>query len=95
MSVVIDLHCHLLPGIDAGPTDMDGTLAMARAYAQEGVTHVVATPHVSPNYPNTHAVIEFLDTPGLLGSRAMRGGSSESVTARLNFFSTVLAFDRM
>ena len=57
MSEVIDLHCHLLPGIDDGPTDMDGTLAMARAYAREGVTHVVATPHVSPDYPNTQAVI--------------------------------------
>jgi protein-tyrosine phosphatase len=42
---VIDLHCHLLPAIDDGPKTMDETLALADA-------RVVATPHVSPEYPN-------------------------------------------
>ena len=49
---MIDLHCHLLPGIDDGPQDMAGTLDMARAHLVAGVTTVAATPHVDWNYAN-------------------------------------------
>src|SRR5437868_7119954 len=42
---MIDLHCHLLPGLDDGPATLDGSLALARALAAEGVTTVCATPH--------------------------------------------------
>lgn len=58
MPLTIDLHCHLLPGIDDGPATMDETLAMAREAAADGSCVVVATPHVSWTYPrNTAAVI--------------------------------------
>lgn len=50
---VIDLHCHILPGIDDGPDSVDASLAMARAQVAAGVHTVVATPHVSWNYANT------------------------------------------
>ena len=43
---MIDLHCHLLPGLDDGPGSMDGSLAMARAAVASGTTMMVATPHV-------------------------------------------------
>jgi protein-tyrosine phosphatase len=49
---VIDLHCHVLPGIDDGPETIDGSLAMARAAADAGTRTLVATPHVSWRYPN-------------------------------------------
>ncbi len=49
---VIDLHSHVLPGIDDGPDTIEGSLALARAVAQSGVTTLVATPHVSWSYPN-------------------------------------------
>jgi protein-tyrosine phosphatase len=49
---VIDLHCHLLPGLDDGPATMDQTLALADALAAAGIERVLATPHVSPEYPN-------------------------------------------
>jgi protein-tyrosine phosphatase len=49
---VIDLHCHLLPGIDDGARDLDDSVAMARAALAGGVEAIVATPHVSGNYPN-------------------------------------------
>jgi protein-tyrosine phosphatase len=49
---VIDLHCHLLPGIDDGPATFDDALAMARAAVAYGTTTIVATPHVSAHYPN-------------------------------------------
>jgi protein-tyrosine phosphatase len=52
---VIDLHIHLLPGIDDGPADVAGTVALARACVADGVQAVAATPHVSENYPTTPA----------------------------------------
>ena len=42
----MDLHCHLLPGVDDGPETLDETLAYARAAVAAGTTTIVATPHV-------------------------------------------------
>jgi protein-tyrosine phosphatase len=42
----VDLHCHLLPGVDDGPSTMDQTVAYARAAAASGTGTIVATPHV-------------------------------------------------
>ena len=42
---MIDLHCHLLPGIDDGAEDMETALLMARTAADSGVDTIVATPH--------------------------------------------------
>jgi protein-tyrosine phosphatase len=50
---VIDLHCHVLPGIDDGPATLEEALALARALVAAGVETVAATPHVSPDHPNT------------------------------------------
>jgi protein-tyrosine phosphatase len=49
---VIDLHCHVLPGIDDGPNSIAGSLALARAAADAGIRTLVATPHVSWHYQN-------------------------------------------
>src|SRR3954447_3995377 len=51
-STVIDLHSHLLPGIDDGAPDMAASVDMGRAAVDGGVEAIVATPHVSGNYPN-------------------------------------------
>ena len=51
---MIDIHCHLLPGIDDGPRDLDESIAMARLAVKNGITHAVVTPHVHPGrYFNT------------------------------------------
>ena len=42
---MLDLHCHLLPGVDDGSSSLDESLAMARFFVQDGITHVAATPH--------------------------------------------------
>jgi protein-tyrosine phosphatase len=41
----VDIHCHLLPGIDDGASTWEESLAMARAAADDGIATIVATPH--------------------------------------------------
>jgi protein-tyrosine phosphatase len=43
---VIDLHCHILPGIDDGAADIADAVAMARQAEADGITVVCATPHI-------------------------------------------------
>ena len=43
---MLDLHLHALPGLDDGPATMEESAALCRRAAEEGTTHVVATPHV-------------------------------------------------
>lgn len=45
---MIDLHCHLLPGIDDGPSSLDEALALAALAVNNGITHAIATPHIHP-----------------------------------------------
>ncbi|MGB6597247.1 MAG: CpsB/CapC family capsule biosynthesis tyrosine phosphatase [Candidatus Acidiferrum sp.] len=47
---MVDVHCHLLPGLDDGPDNMEDSLAMAESAIADGITHVVATPHSSNQY---------------------------------------------
>jgi protein-tyrosine phosphatase len=42
---VLDIHCHILPGVDDGPRSFDEALALARFCVRDGITHVTATPH--------------------------------------------------
>ncbi len=57
---MIDLHCHVLPGIDDGPATIDGSLALARAASAAGTRTLIATPHISARYPNDPATIARL-----------------------------------
>ena len=59
-SCVIDLHCHVLPGIDDGPETIEGSVAIARAAAAAGIRTLVATPHVAAQYPNDAETIARL-----------------------------------
>jgi protein-tyrosine phosphatase len=45
---VIDLHCHLLPGIDDGPATPAEALALCRIAVADGITHAIVTPHIHP-----------------------------------------------
>src|SRR6267378_6661382 len=47
---MVDLHCHILPGLDDGPVTIEESVAMAESAIAEGITRVVATPHSSSEY---------------------------------------------
>jgi protein-tyrosine phosphatase len=55
---VIDLHSHILPGIDDGPETLEGSLELARAALADGIETIAATPHVRDDYPTTPEVME-------------------------------------
>jgi protein-tyrosine phosphatase len=52
---LVDLHFHLLPGVDDGPADLGESLDLARAAVHAGTGTVVATPHVRPDLGITDA----------------------------------------
>ena len=47
---MVDIHHHLLPGLDDGATSLDLSVDMARLAAAEGITHIVCTPHANSQY---------------------------------------------
>jgi protein-tyrosine phosphatase len=55
---LFDLHSHVLPGIDDGARDLDGSLEILRAAAEDGITRIAATPHVRDDHPTTAAQME-------------------------------------
>ena len=47
---MIDIHCHILPEVDDGPKSWETSEAMCRMAAQDGIAHMVATPHANDRY---------------------------------------------
>jgi protein-tyrosine phosphatase len=55
---MIDIHCHILPGIDDGAKDLQETLEMGKIAVADGITTIVATPHQQNGvYHNSSEVI--------------------------------------
>lgn len=47
----IEIHCHILPGLDDGPKSMDDSLKMLRLARRQGIQKLIATPHYSYEFP--------------------------------------------
>jgi protein-tyrosine phosphatase len=57
---MIDLHSHILPGMDDGSKSLEMSFEMARAYVDQGVKYVACTPHILPGlYKNSGPQIKF------------------------------------
>jgi len=54
MAGYVDIHAHLLPGIDDGPDDLEQALSMARTAVDCGIETLVATPHLRADFPGVH-----------------------------------------
>ncbi|MFJ5747634.1 tyrosine-protein phosphatase [Peribacillus frigoritolerans] len=55
---MIDIHCHILPGVDDGAADMKESFNMAREAVEAGITHIFATPHhLNEKYVNVKSDI--------------------------------------
>lgn len=56
-SFKVDIHSHLIPGIDDGSKTVDESIEMIRAFQKLGYRKIITTPHIHPNYPNTPKTI--------------------------------------
>ncbi|MEW9054032.1 MAG: CpsB/CapC family capsule biosynthesis tyrosine phosphatase [Neobacillus sp.] len=55
---MIDLHCHILPGLDDGAQNLSESISMARKAVEQGIHTIVATPHhLTSSYENPKQVI--------------------------------------
>ena len=60
---MVDIHSHILPGVDDGSKSWEMTVEMCRMAAQNGITHMVATPHSNDVYDyDRERYIEMLGT---------------------------------
>lgn len=59
----IDIHNHILPGLDDGPHNIEGSLEMARLAVKNGITKIIATPHYNNEYyqPPKELILNKLD----------------------------------
>jgi len=71
---VVDIHCHILPGLDDGSPDMPTSVAMARLAAAAGISTVIGTPHwIEDEHETDPAVVRqtVRDLQAELNSRAI------------------------
>lgn len=75
MGSIIDFHSHILPGIDDGSGSPEESMAMLQMEREQGIEHVVATPHFYPRYETPEEFLEKRDQAESL-LRAAMGKSS-------------------
>lgn len=68
---MVDIHSHILPGLDDGPDGMAAVIKMAEIAQTDGIRHIIATPHIIPGiYDNTpdaiHTAVERVNNQLML-----------------------------
>lgn len=58
MREIVDFHSHILPELDDGSASLEESIAMLRMEADQGIEHVVATPHFYPQYDSIEGFLE-------------------------------------
>ena len=61
MNTVTDFHSHILPGIDDGSASLQESIAMLKMEAEQGIRHVVATPHFYPRHDSPERFLSRRD----------------------------------
>lgn len=77
LSGLIDIHAHVLPGLDDGPGTLEESVAMVELAREHGTAILAATPHASPAYPydldETERLLGQLREKAPSGIRLIRG----------------------
>jgi protein-tyrosine phosphatase len=63
---LVDVHCHLLAGLDDGPKDWEQAIAMCQLAWNDGVRAIAATAHQNPQWPNVTPSRILLETDQLM-----------------------------
>lgn len=84
---MIDIHCHILPDLDDGSDSLETSLKMAEMAIQDGVTHVIGTPHANNNYPFVPKLISSRrdELQARLGERLLVGTGCDFHLSYENF----------
>ncbi|MBQ8623944.1 MAG: capsular polysaccharide biosynthesis protein [Oscillospiraceae bacterium] len=61
MNKVVDFHSHILPGIDDGSASLEESIAMLKIEAEQGIEHVIATPHFYPLHDSPEQFLKRRD----------------------------------
>ncbi|KJS08349.1 MAG: hypothetical protein VR73_05880 [Gammaproteobacteria bacterium BRH_c0] len=87
---MIDIHCHLLPGIDDGSSSIEQSLQMAKLAVADGITHAILTPHINPGrWDNSTALIAA-------ATEAFRAAlGAENIALQLGFAAEVRISDQI
>lgn len=96
MHKIIDFHSHILPGIDDGSDSLEESIALLRMEAEQGITHVVATPHFYPQHDSPERFLRRRKEAELRLREEMRrheGLPKLSVGAEVYFFSGISESD--
>lgn len=80
MGALVDIHAHILPGIDDGPDDLEQALSMARAAVESGIETIASTPHLRPDFPHVH-VDELADRCRALSESIQSAGIPLSIVS--------------
>ena len=56
--MLVDFHSHILPGVDDGSASIEESLRMLQLEAEQGIAHVVATPHFYPRYDDPEQFLQ-------------------------------------
>lgn len=61
--MIVDMHCHVLPGVDDGPATMEDSIAIIREAGRQGIDTMIATPHFHPGryMVKARTVLEKID----------------------------------
>jgi len=57
---MVDIHCHILPGVDDGPRSWKVAIQMGKMASEDGIEHIVASPHANRRFPYDRAALATL-----------------------------------
>jgi protein-tyrosine phosphatase len=79
LTAAVDLHCHILPGLDDGARDLHDAVEMARQAEADGIAAVCATPHI--RHDHAVAIAELPERLAELSAAVRAGGCHTRVLA--------------